>query len=185
MLLFYLVIYSHKLWFLHLNLILVLALIVENVFLKVQNKDYTYFNQIDFCRAIKKLVDLQQIELTDSQYTENKNNCVVAYQTKKGNEAVLIKPDVQKNEKDRKAAIVKLEQLKTQYKIDSFSRKLVSDVEISVRNKNIPLIRKVLAGNCDNLLELDSTIQAWHNLLSDKGNVEDKKPKVYIEFIEN
>ena len=159
--------------------------VVENVFLKVQDKNYTYFNQIEFCRTIKKLSDMETLELSDTQYLEHKNNCIVAYQTKKSNEAVNIKSDVKKNEKDRKAAMGKIHQLKTQYNIDSFSAKLVSDIEVSVRNNNIPLIRKVLADNCDNLLEWDSTIQTWHNLLSSKGNVETKEPKLYIQFIEN
>ena len=159
--------------------------IVENVFLKVQDKVYTYLNQIEFCKRIKELSDKDQLELSDKQYSEFKNTCVVAYQTKKSNESVNIKPDVKKNEKDRKAAIEKLKKLGAQYTIDNVSRKLVSDVETSVRNKNIPLIRKILADNCDNLLELDSTIQAWHNLLSNKDNEEIKNPKLYIEFIEN
>ena len=159
--------------------------LVENVFLKVHEKNYTYFNQIEFCKTVKNIANMDQITLNDSQYSEYMNDCIVAYRTKKSNEGVNIKQDSKKNENDRKAAIGKLQQLKKQYKIDSISKKYVSDVETSVRNNNIPLIRKVLADNCDNLLEWDSTIQVWYNLLSDKGNVETKKPKVYIEFIEN
>ncbi len=159
--------------------------LVENVFLKVHEKNYTYFNQIEFCKTVKNIANMDQITLNDSQYSEYMNDCIVAYRTKKSNEGVNIKQDSKKNENDRKAAIGKLQQLKKQYKIDSISKKYVSDVETSVRNNNIPLIRKVLADNCDNLLEWDSTIQVWYNLLSDKGNIETKKPKVYIEFIEN
>ena len=159
--------------------------LVENVFLKVHEKNYTYFNQIEFCKTVKNIANMDQITLNDSKYSEYMNDCIVAYRTKKSNEGVNIKQDSKKNENDRKAAIGKLQQLKKQYKIDSISKKYVSDVETSVRNNNIPLIRKVLADNCDNLLEWDSTIQVWYNLLSDKGNVETKKPKVYIEFIEN
>ena len=158
--------------------------LVENVFLKVHEKNYTYFNQIEFCKTVKNIANMDQITLNDSQYSEYMNDCIVAYRTKKSNEGVNIKQDSKKNENDRKAAIGKLQQLKKQYKIDSISKKYVSDVETSVRNNNIPLIRKVLADNCDNLLEWDSTIQVWYNLLSDKGNEEKKEPKVYIEIIE-
>ncbi len=163
--------------------------VVEGGFFKLNESEALPFvspNLIEFFRTVKSLSEKTQAELSQKEYEDFKHKCVLAYLTQKSNDSVSIKSKNNPSEKDRVSAIGKLKDIAKQYKLDSSAKNLLSDIETSVRANNAPLIRRVLSEDCENLLEVDSIIKSWYDLLSKhsvSGN-EKAEPKVQFEIIE-
>lgn len=154
---------------------------INNIPCIIKDDGIKILNQIEFCRAVKSFAIGQEFNLSESEYADFKHKCILAYQTYKSNEAVNTKPDVKKDEKEIVKALGKLNQLKKQHNLKD--SKLLSDIIISVRENTKPLIRRILAEDCDNLLEIDSTLQDWHDLLMNKSpDSKAGKKEIHVQF---